>query len=121
MTTGSKQSAAALSWPFPWTLWPDATTISNQRVLNGNMANVEGQDVLRKGHIKTTPLRCVIFILIFLILQDFLLKIELSAFSREQVALVYYGQCQTKQQAYEDNMKSFKWKCSLNENVATEE
>ena len=58
MTTGSKQSAAALSWPFPWTLWPDATTISNQRALNGNMDNVEGQDVLRKRGRRTTNFWC---------------------------------------------------------------
>ena len=54
MTTRSKQSATALTDPFPWTLWPNATTISKQRALNGNMDNVEGQDVLRKRDIRTT-------------------------------------------------------------------
>jgi hypothetical protein len=39
-------------------LWPDATTISNQRALNGNMDNVEGQDVLRKRGRRTTNFWC---------------------------------------------------------------
>ena len=38
-----KQSATALTGPFPWTLWPDAITISEERAVNGNMDDVEGK------------------------------------------------------------------------------
>ena len=37
----SKQSAT--TGPFPWTLWPDATTISKERAMNGNKDNVDGR------------------------------------------------------------------------------
>ena len=46
MTTGTKQSATALTGPFPWTMLLDAITISEEGAV-GNMDNVEGQDVYR--------------------------------------------------------------------------
>ena len=43
MTTGTKQSATVLPGPFPWTLWPDVITNSEERAVNGNMNNVDGK------------------------------------------------------------------------------
>ena len=43
MMSRSKQSATALIGPFPWTMWLDAITISEEGAVNGNMDNVEGK------------------------------------------------------------------------------